>query len=181
MHFYALFLLGQFQEKSSFPRIMELASLPGDALDYLIGNAITSGLSDVLYNTYNGDRALLEKTVRNPDVDDFAKSGMLDVLGQLYRDGSLEKEEFQGFIREIVNEEEEIGEYIYTSLVNIICDCHFVDILPEIRRLYKDGRVDQYAVGQYEDCVDAIFWYEYERDFCTAPMNAAKIMSIGRG
>lgn len=38
LRFYALFLPGEFQDK--------------EILDYLIGDAVTFGLSDVLYNTY---------------------------------------------------------------------------------------------------------------------------------
>ena len=33
LHFYALYLLGQFREKKSFPKIMELISLPGEVVD----------------------------------------------------------------------------------------------------------------------------------------------------
>ena len=51
LHFYALFLLGEFQDKTSFAKIVELASLPREVLDYLIGDTITSGLKDIVYNT----------------------------------------------------------------------------------------------------------------------------------
>lgn len=38
LHFYAFFFLGEFQDKESFGRIMELIKLPGEVLDYLIGD-----------------------------------------------------------------------------------------------------------------------------------------------
>ncbi len=68
---------------------MQLISLPSDTLDYLIGDAITSGLQDILYNTYNGDLEILKKTVNNPDIDDFARGGVLKVMGQLYLEQNL--------------------------------------------------------------------------------------------
>ena len=89
LHFYALHLLGEFQDRECFPKIIELISLPGDTLDYLIGDAITSGLPDILYNTYNGDLEILKKTVKNPDIDDFARGGVLKVMGQLYLEQNL--------------------------------------------------------------------------------------------
>lgn len=46
-------------------------------------------------------------------------------------------------------------------------------MLPEIRHLYEDGRIDPFMIGQYDDCVDLIFQYQYESDLCTAPINAA--------
>ena len=95
LHFYALHLLGQFQKRDCFPLIMEMVSLPGKVLDYLIGDTVTSTLSDILYNTYDGNLGLLKKTIQNPAVDDFARSAMLKVMAQLYLDGDLEKEEWQ--------------------------------------------------------------------------------------
>lgn len=175
LHFYALFLLGQFQEKESFPKIMELLSLPGEVLDNLIGDAITSGLPDILYNIYNGDLKLLEASIKNPKIDEFAGSAMLKVMGQLYLDDDLEKDELQDFIREIVYDEEEIGDYIYTELIYIMCGCHFVDMLPEIRRLFEDSRIDGYSFEGYEECVDMMFQYR-EENFCKMPINAADML-----
>ena len=80
LHFYALYLLGQFREKKSFPKIMELISLPSEVVDYLIGDAVTSNLCDILYNTYNGDMELLKESVKNPDIDDYARSSMLKTM-----------------------------------------------------------------------------------------------------
>ncbi len=36
-----MFLLGEFQDRDSFERMMELASLPPEDLDYLIGDAVS--------------------------------------------------------------------------------------------------------------------------------------------
>ena len=55
LHFYALYLLGEFQDKEAFPKIMELVSLPDGTAEYLIGDCITTELRDILYNTYDGE------------------------------------------------------------------------------------------------------------------------------
>lgn len=175
LHFYALYLLAQFQARECFPQIMELVSLPEDTLDYLIGDAVTSSLPEILYNTYNGDLELLKRTVENPEVDDYARSGMLQVMGQLYLDGSLKKEDFQQYIRQIVYGEEEIGGYLYTELASVICECHFTDMLPELRRLYDDMRVEEDAIGGYDSCIDWMFHYEKEA-FCQSPVCAADML-----
>ena len=59
---------------------MELISLPSEVIDYLIGDAVTSNLCDILYNTYNGDMELLKESVKNPDIDDYARSSMLKTM-----------------------------------------------------------------------------------------------------
>lgn len=176
LHFYAIFLLAEFQDRESFPRIMELACLPSDTLDFLIGSAITEGLRDILYCTYNGDLELLKQGIYNKNADDFAKSAMLDVMRRLYLDKKLEKQEWQDFIRKIVYMEEEIGDYVYTALALTICECHFMEMLPELKQLYCDERVDTYAIGEFGDCIDMMFSYISEKDSCIYPMNAAETL-----
>ena len=177
LHFYALFFLGEFQERSCFPLIMEFVSLPKDVLDGLIGDLVTEGLKDILYNTYNGDLDLVKRSVRNSDIDEYVRCAMLDVMGQLYLDGDLEKEELERFIRELVQEEAEGNDYIYSRLALMICDCHLVDMLPDIRGLYDADRVEEIVVGKYDSCVDMMFRYSaYNDHFCKTPISASSAL-----
>ena len=50
--FYALFLLAELRDKEAFPIIMEFAALPGEVLDYMIGDVITENFQDIVYYTY---------------------------------------------------------------------------------------------------------------------------------
>lgn len=83
LHFYAMFLLGEFKDRTSFRRIVEMVSLPMDIVDFLVGDATTAGLSEILYHTYDGNLVLLEKSVSDEDIDEYVRSAMVDVLGQL--------------------------------------------------------------------------------------------------
>ncbi|MDE6055420.1 MAG: DUF1186 domain-containing protein [Lachnospiraceae bacterium] len=177
LHLYGIFLLAQFQDREFFPTLMELASLPEDTLDYLIGDVITEDLGSILYNTYNGEIDLLKQAVMDKKGSDFARSQVLDVMGQLYMDQTLGKQELQDFLREIVYKEESIGDYIYTTIAEMICRCHFTDMLAEVRRLYLDGMVDEYAIGGYDDSVDYMFTYgKKERRFCKSPIDTVKML-----
>ncbi len=172
LHFYALYLLGEFQDKTSFSRIIELASLPGEVLDYLIGDAATSGLKDILYNTYNGDIELLQNTIRNECVNEFVRSGLLEVMGQLYLDGVLAENEWKAFIKQNVYSGEE-NSYFYDGLASVICKCHFVDMLPEIRYMLDNDLMEEMCLGKYDSCVDYMFEYrDYEKNFCESPLKA---------
>lgn len=176
LHFYALFLLGEFQDRESFSKIIELVSLPKEILDYLIGDAVTSGLRDILYNTYNGDIELLKNTIMNEYVDEFVRAGLLDVMGQLYLDGMLEENEWRAFIKQNVYCGEEYN-YVYNELAAVICRCHFVDMLPEIRYMLDNGLMDEMFLGKYDSCVDYIFQYrDYEKRFCKSSIKAADML-----
>ena len=176
LHFYAMFLLAQFQDREFFPRMMELASLPEDTLDFLMGDAMTESLPHILYNMYNGNIRLLKDAICSPKVSDYVRSGLLRVMGQLYLDQKLEKQEWQDFLRGIVYGEE-IGDYVYDAVSDVICRCHFVEMMPEIRKLYQDGRIEGNLIGGYDECVDDVFTYWDSREkFCISPLSAAGML-----
>lgn len=173
LHFYSLYLLGEFRDRVSFPKIMALISLPGDTVDYLIGDCVTSGLCDILYNTYNGDIELLKESIQNRDIDEYVRTEMLDVMGQLYLDGILEESEWKEFLRENVHDGREY-DYTYNAIGHILCQCHFIDMLPEIRYMFSNDLIDTVSMGEYDAYVDAMFDYqENEESFCSNSFNAA--------
>ena len=112
LHFYALYLLGEFQDRESFSKIMELTSLPDGIAEYLLGDCITTDLRDILYNTYDGNMALLKKSIYDRNIDEFVRSAMLDVMGQLYLDGTLEEIKWKDFLKQGVYDAREY-DYVY--------------------------------------------------------------------
>ncbi|MDO5337545.1 MAG: DUF1186 domain-containing protein [Eubacteriales bacterium] len=171
LHLYALYLCAQFKDRNSFERIIALVSLPSDTVDGLIGDAVTEDLHNILYNTYNGNLPLLQQCIRNFEIDNFVRSAMLDVMGQLYMDGVLCKEELQSFLRELVYLEAPDCIW-YTNLLGVICKCHFIELLPEIRYLFEEDCIEEFVYGEYDDCVDQMFDYSDE-GFCASSISAA--------
>ncbi len=177
LHFYALFFLGEFQERSCFPLIVEFVSLPEDVLNVLIGDLVTEGIKDILYNTYNGDLDLVKRSIGNPDINEYVRSAMLDLMGQLYLDSELEKEEWEGFIREFVHDETKSNDYLCGKSALAVCDCHLADMLPEIRQLYDEDRIEEFVLRSYDSCVDMMFRYSaYNDHFCKTPINTAETL-----
>lgn len=173
LHFYALYLLAEFQDRASFSKIMELVSLSEDTVEYLIGDCKTEGLRDILYNTYDGDIALLKESVQNRDIDQFVRSSMLDVMGQLYLDGTLPENEWKEFLKVIIHDGREY-DYVYNATGQVLCQCHFIDMLPEIRYMFDRNLLDEITMGGYDSYVDAMFEYlEDEKNFCEPTFNAA--------
>lgn len=176
LHFYALCLLGEFQDRDFFPSIIEFVSLPEKTLDLLIGDLVTDGLNDILYNTYNGDMELVKNTIMDQEVNCFVRAALLDVMGQLYLDGRLAKDEWCAFIKRNIYAGEEYS-YIYNGFAIAICRCHFVDMLPEIRYMLNNDLMDDMCLGEYDSCVDEMFAYrDYEKNFCEASISAAGML-----
>lgn len=174
LHFYALFFLGEFKDQSAFKLIMKMISQPYEMVEYQLGGVATEGLKDVLYLTYDGDLELLKTSIWNTDIDDFVRSAMLDVMGQLYFDHELDEEEWKSLLKALVYYDGDIGEYIYTALIGIICRCHLVDLLPELRFLFQKDIIDVSVYGEYDSCVDEMFLYWTGEDrLCEASINAS--------
>lgn len=176
LHLYALFFLAEFHDRESFKKIITLASLPSEILDGLIGDAVTEGLRDILYHTYDGNLELLENAIRNPDLDEYVRMAMLDVIGQLYLDGDLDRERWRDCLRELVHceRDEEIG--FLSAVAEKICQCHFVDMLQEVRYLWDHELIDVWMCGEYDSYVDIMFHYPAEEErFCKETVSAESL------
>lgn len=172
LYFYALYLLGELRDRESFSKIVELVSLPDGMAEYLIGDCITTELRDILYNTYDGNIELLKKSIQDRNTDEFVRAAMLDVMGQLYLDGALEENEWKDFLKQCVYDGREY-DYIYNSIGYVLCKCHFIDMLTEIRYMFDKDMLDEMCMGKYDSYVDAMFEYQENERFCEASISAA--------
>ncbi len=180
LHFYALLFLGEFKDRDSFEKIVEYVSVTADQLELLLGDFVTDGLKDVIYNTYNGNLELLKNTIRNKDVCIYVRSAMLEVMGQLYLDGTLTKESFQNIFKELFAAREDGQAEMNSFAVEVSCRCHLVELLPDIRKLYDEDKIDLFVSGWYDDCLDHMFQYYENNDLnilCKSSVSADQIKS----
>lgn len=170
LHFYAVYLLGELQDQESFPELIRLVSLPEETVEYLLGDCVTDGLADILYNTYNGDLELLKRSIEDKNIGEFVRSAMLLTMAQLYEDGRIAEQEWKDFLRKNVHTGDTYNN-LYNELGLTICRCHFVEMLPDIRYMLDRGLMDEMYMGKYDSCVDAMFFYGDAEPFCRTPMD----------
>lgn len=175
LHFYSIFLLAEFQDKEAFGKLMELASLPPETLDYLIGDATTEGLKDGLYLTYNGNKDQLVQCIKEDAIDEYARGAMLNALGQLYLDGTLARDEWQEILRGLIYTEG-LGEYLYAKLAGMVCECHLIELMEDMDYLFGEGLVEERIFGDYDSCVDRMFDYSREHTFCRSSLVASRVL-----
>lgn len=176
LHFYALFLLGQFRDKEAFQKITELVSLPPEVVDYLIGDTVTSRLSDILYNTYDGDMKRLKQMIDDNKIDEFVRADVLEVIGQLYLDGEIPESDWKSFLSQKIHGAQGY-DHIYNRIAELICRCHFVDMFPEIRYMFDHDLMDEGYLGAYDSCVDLMFEYDREKEsLCKKTIDAAEML-----
>lgn len=176
LHFYALFLLGELKDKESFNKIIEFVSLDSDTLDYLIGDLITENLNDILYSTYDGNLDLLMKIITNNTIDMYVRSACLDVFAQLYLDGVISQAIFKNTLKEWIYGPNDLG-YVYTDIGVVICKCHFVDMLGDVKYLFDHDLMDIMMMGEYDSCVDEMFLYRYNDDTFCEPVKTVEMLN----
>ena len=155
-YFYATFFLGEFRDTESFPDLIRLISMPSDRLNDLYNDAITSGLPDILYCTFNGDTELLKTTGMNLEVDLYMRAGILDVLAKLCLDGKLDETELKDYLRQYIRLAEKDDPFIYSKIADVIVWCHFRDMLPDLKELAQQDLLEG---DDYPTLVDLMYTY----------------------
>jgi hypothetical protein len=143
-HFFALFLLTEFQAKEAWPVILEAISLPDQSPYDLFGDATTETLARVLV-VMVGDRLdVIDGLIRNREIDEFIRWESaqayvhLMVAGRLTRDEAIRH--VQGFLREAIeNEEMEIT----APLISVLADLGAREAREEIEKAFRLELVDE--------------------------------------
>ncbi len=92
-HFFALFLLSEFDAQEALPAILEVISLPSDPVDFLFGDAITGELHRILAQFAIDHPQVLDSLLSNPEVDQNVRWAAAQAYLFLIREGVLTREE----------------------------------------------------------------------------------------
>lgn len=148
-HLYAMFLLAQFREKTAFPLIMKLASLPKDedAVDIIFDDVITEDLHRIIASVYDGDLAAVKKLIENPIINIWSRNAGIKSLLVLVKEKTLERGEVINYFKELFNHPAFVNdEMAMTQLVNAACDLYPEELYNEIKSAFKSGMVDSFSV-----------------------------------
>ncbi len=156
---YALFLLAQFREKRAYPTLIRLLSLDKDRLEIALGDEVCKA-GDLLYSTYDGDLASAQALAADASLDPFARDAALNLMRGLHRDGRMSREALAGFIRDRL---EAIGdgedeELFAAMLVETTADADLFELTEDIRRAYRQGKVEETLLGEFDGFLDCLFW-----------------------
>ncbi len=100
-HLYATYLLAQFRERRAYPLIVDLFSLPIDALDRLVGDTITEDLGQILASVCGTDTTLIAGMIENEDLDEYVRGSAISALLSLVAVETLTREEVIRYFAEL--------------------------------------------------------------------------------
>jgi hypothetical protein len=84
--FFALHLLAEKRETRAFPALCHLLRDP-EQPEFVLGDAVTTTLTGIIINTFDGDVDALRSVIEGPDADVFVRSAALDALSYLAQTG----------------------------------------------------------------------------------------------
>ena len=101
-HFFAIFLLTEFQAEEAFPVIVEAFSLPGELPFDLFGDAVTATLARILA-FFAGDRPeVIDALIDDQALNEYVRWEAAQSYVYLVRDGRLERDEAVDRLRQLL-------------------------------------------------------------------------------
>jgi hypothetical protein len=150
-HMFAAYFLAQFREKAAFPLLIKAISGPGDVAEDLFGETVTDGLSQILGSVYDGNAALLQGIVENPDLDEFVRDAALQTHVVLVASGQMSRDDAIAYLRSLFEGKlEREPSCVWSGLAMAVIELAATELMGEARRAYDEGLVDP-SVIRLED------------------------------
>ena len=147
-HFFAIFLLTEFQAEEAFPVIIEAFSLPGELPFDLFGDAVTSTLSRILA-FFAGDRpALIDALIDDQGLNEYVRWEAAQTYVYLVRDGLLQRDEaverLRQRLRKAIDRNDREGAGV---LISELTSYAPEEVVEDIKEAYRRDLVDSFLVS----------------------------------
>ena len=149
-HFFAIFLVTEFEAKEALPVILELYALHDPVLEGAVG-AVTEVPQRVLAVLAGDQPDLIEAMILNRDLDDYIRWGAASSLCQLVRDAMPRAEALERLTRQFRRAVEQRDPRGVTITANELCDLNPLEIKEEIKTAFEQGLVDE-SMLDWKDC-----------------------------
>lgn len=155
-HLHALYLLAYFRETQAFPLVMQIASLPDDWPENLLGETITEGLHQIIGSVYNGDLLAIQNIIENPKLNTWSRNAALKSLLVLVKANRIERNEVIDYFKKLFPHPSFINDMDATThLVCAASNLYPEELYEEIKTAYQNQMVDEFYIN-LEDIDDTI-------------------------
>lgn len=147
-HFFALFLLTEFQATEALPVVLDLFSLRDPVLDGLFSDAITEVGWRVLAVLGADQPDLLEAMISDRQLDDYVRWATAGALVGLVRDGRSTREEaVERLARQMRKAMAADDHWGVTITVDELADLNPIEVEDEIKAAFERGQVDESIIS----------------------------------
>ena len=147
-HLHAMFLLAYFQEKAAFPLIMQIAALPEEWPEDILGDTITEDFDRIIVSTYDGNIALIQRLIEDIDVNTWSRNAALRSLLVLVKSNVLERAWVIDYFKQLFHHKTFMDdEDAMTHLVSVSSDLYPEELYDEIKNAFEHDQVDPFHIN----------------------------------
>lgn len=138
--FFIFHLLGDWREKTAYRPLAALLRQPPDAIDRVLGGAITETTHRVMAAVFDGDPAPLYDVIREPNADEFVRAAAFHALAMVTLRGELPREDAVQFLRasyvELLPQDEC---FVWDGWQSTVAMLGLEDLRPIVKQAFERG------------------------------------------
>jgi hypothetical protein len=137
--FYVVHLCGEKREERAYAPLCQLIA-EDEAIEDLLGDAVTETLNGILINVFDGDPEPLTRAIESEAGDEFARAAALEALGYLVRSrGALSDADMRAYLRRLRREMKPRGDSVLWGVwAATAANLGYDDLRLDVATLSKD-------------------------------------------
>jgi hypothetical protein len=139
----AFYLLGQWQEPRAYRPIVQMHRQPTEALDLLLGDAVTETSFRVIAGVFDGDLQPLFEAIDDPEADDFARTSLMSALVLIAQQHPDHRAAINEHVRTFRSRCPEALSDVLIGWMEVVADLGLEDMTEEMRAVFDDGLIPE--------------------------------------
>jgi hypothetical protein len=146
--FFIFHLLGEWREKAAYKPLARLLRLPGQDVDAIFGDGITTTSHRVMAAVFDGDPQPLYDIILDPKAEEFIRAGMCEALAMVTVRGELDRAVAGRFLRDAFIEMRPQAEcYVWVGWQSAIAMLGLSDLKILVKKAFDRGLIDSHVLG----------------------------------
>ena len=146
--FFIFHLLGEWKEKVAYRPLARLLRIPGQEVDAIFGDGITTTGHRVMAAVFDGDPDPLYQIVLDPNADEYLRAGMCEALAMVTLRGELDRDLAGRFLRDAFMEMQPQAEcYAWVGWQSAIAMLGMSDQKILVKKAFGRGFIDSHVLG----------------------------------
>jgi hypothetical protein len=149
--FFIFHLLGEWQEKAAYRPLARLLRLPGNEVDAIFGDSITTTSHRVMAAVFDGNPEPLYEIILDPSADEYLRASMIEALAMVTLRGELDRDLAGRFLCDVFMEMQPQAEcYAWVGWQSAIAMLGMIDLKLLVKKAFDRGFIDSHVLGFHD-------------------------------
>jgi hypothetical protein len=140
--FIIVHLFGERREKRAFPSLCKFLQEDAERAEFILGDAISETLANILISTFDGDPAPLKAVIESETANEFVRDSALIAMAYLTATGEIAQTDMRAYLLRLRKELQPQDEhYIWQTWATVAAFLGYADYSGVVKRLFDLGYV----------------------------------------